>query len=108
MSEDTTQPVREALSQDMGDAPWSMLEAHAKRGGLIFVDGAIELLDVGEAIAGDDSAQVAEWMTRGLLTKPDEATMSSHSANPDQLWRFLIVQPFVLVDARPLEPIASG
>ncbi len=88
--------LREKLAQEMGDAPWAMLEAHAKRGGLIVVDPSLDLLDVAVAIAVDDGDHVTSWMSRGLLTGPDPDHFAAGLSDPI---RFVIVQPFVLVAA---------
>ena len=89
--------LRETLAETLGEAPWSMLEAHVKRDGVILVDPGLELLTVAVAIAEDDGAAVSGWMREGRLTKPDAQAVELLSSDPDRQWSFAIVQPFVLV-----------
>lgn len=89
--------LRETLAETLGEAPWSMLEAHAKRDGIILVDPTLDLLDVAVAIAEDDGDAVSGWMEDGRLTKPDAQAMRTLEARADRQWPFVIVQPFVLV-----------
>jgi len=92
--------LRQALAENLGDAPWAMLEAHAKRGGLIFVSPDLDLLDVAVAIAKDRSEEVGTWMHQGLLKRPSSEELSLYGSEPQREWTFVIVQPFVLV-SRP-------
>jgi len=100
MSEESQKSLRESLLEGLGEAPWSMLEAHAKRDGLIFVSAELELLDVAVALAQDDGDSVSNWMSRGLLTKPDEASLKTCADDDEHQWPFAIVAPFVLVRAK--------
>lgn len=95
--------LRATLAETVGEAPWSMLEAHAKRDGIILVDPSLELLDVAVAIAEDDGDAVSRWMQEGRLTKPDAQAMAAFEAQKERQWPFAIVQPFVLVSG-PLAP----
>ena len=87
--------LRARLADEVGEAPWSMLKAHAERGGLLFVDPGIELLDVAVAVAEDRTEAVAGWMAQELLSRPTAAQMAIDDEGPQ--WRFIIVQPFVFV-----------
>ncbi len=97
VSEGSEKAVREALAETMGETAWPMLEAHAKRGGLIFVAPSLVLLDVAVAVALDQSAEVAAWMEQGLVTRPEPDALCRYGDDADKEWSFVIVQPFVLV-----------
>ena len=100
MGDEKTLTIREKHSEEVGRAAWKDLRPHAVRGQLIFVDPALALLDVAEAVAEDRSADVQTWVSAGQLRKLDEGELERGDAeNP---WHeFVIVQPFVL--ARPIE-----
>ena len=100
MSEESEKSLRESLMEGQGEAPWSMLEAHANRDGLIVVSAELDLLDVAVALAQDDGDSVSNWMSRGLLAKPDEASLKAYAADSAYQWPFVIVAPFVLVRAK--------
>ena len=100
MSDEGSEGLRASLAEGLGEAPWSMLEAHAKRDGLILVSPELDLLDVAVALAQDDGAAVSAWMNEGRLTKPDAAALTSYSEDAGRQWPFVIVAPFVLVTGR--------
>jgi hypothetical protein len=89
--------MREALAASMGPIEFSDLTAHLSRGAVIVVDPSLDLLDVGEAIARDDKARVAEWIEKGLIGKPSLETIEAWSKMQGGSWTTLVVQPFVLL-----------
>ena len=103
MSDPTPTSTYDRLAAEVGEAPWHLLKPHAERGGLFFVDAALDLVAVATAVADDDKETVAAWMDTQQLSCPtlDEITM--HAADAERLWTFVIVQPFVFVSS----PLAS-
>ena len=99
MKEDESKSLRERLAEGQGQAPWSMLEAHAKRDGLIEVDMSLDLMEVAEAIAEDKSGAVAGWMSAGYLTRPDPKALETRAQERGEEWTFVIVAPFVLIQS---------
>ncbi|OUC14197.1 MAG: hypothetical protein B0A82_12980 [Alkalinema sp. CACIAM 70d] len=87
--------LREELTESIDEAEWSWLAPHLARDVVIIVTGGLSLVDVGLAIAQDDSMAVGRWITEQLLTKPSLEQLE----NWPQTKRFqaLIVQPYVLV-----------
>ena len=97
MSDERQVPRLEALKKGAGSAPWSMLEAHAKRDGLILVSPELDLMEVAVAVADDQGDKVAAWMSADQLTKPDAAAIARFEEDTERQWPFVIVAPFVLV-----------
>ncbi len=97
MSDEQEPGLERTLRDSVGQAPWSMLEAHAKRGGLLLVSSELDLVAVAVAIAEDRSQDVARWLGDGSLTRPTETEMRQNGSNPTAEWTFVIVQPYVLV-----------
>lgn len=89
--------VRETLAASMGPIEFSDLRAHLVRGAVIVVDDALDLLDVGVALAEDDKARVEPWIEKGLLGKPSLETIEAWSKEKGSPWTALVVQPFVLL-----------
>lgn len=84
------------LQAEVGVASWDALSPHAERGALFWVAGALDLVEVGVALALDQATSVQGWLEAGSLL------LASHSGPRDfSAFRFLIVQPFVI--ATPLE-----
>ncbi|WP_404854084.1 DUF2288 family protein, partial [Escherichia coli] len=46
---------------------WAELQPFFARGALLQVDAALDLVEVAEALAGDDREKVAAWLSGGGL-----------------------------------------
>lgn len=91
--------MREQLAASMGPIQFSDLRAHLARGAVIEVSSALDLLDVGEAVAKDDKPRVEAWIQKGLVGKPSLETIERWSKLEGSPFTALVVQPFVLVSA---------
>jgi hypothetical protein len=76
---------------------WETLIPHAKRDAVIVVDGALDLVEVGVAIAEDNASVVQNWLSELLLHKPSQEELNDWNAEPEKQFNTLIVQPFVLI-----------
>ena len=89
----------EKLAKFMGDVDWGYLKPHFERDCLYFVDASLDLVNVGEAMAGDDSEQVKGWLKSGDLVKI-EAIHAFQWEDGKTQFEALVISPFVL--CRPL------
>ena len=89
--------LRKKLEEDMADVNWNDIKPHAQRDAVIVVNETLNLLDVGVAIAQDDKKAVEHWITEQLISKPSNQQLSDWNIDQTQLFKTLIVQPFVLV-----------
>ena len=87
--------LRQTLTESLDEARLDWLQPHLERDVVIWVDPALELVDVGLAIAQDDSGTVRRWIEEQFLVKPDAETRASW--DPSQRFQALIVQPYVLI-----------
>lgn len=87
------------LTEELAPMDWETLIPHAKRDAIIVVDGALDLVEVGVAIAEDNAALVKNWLSELLLHKPSQEELNDWNAQPEKQFNTLIVQPFVLVSA---------
>lgn len=85
------------LADQVDTAQWQWLRAHNERGSLIVVDAMLDLAEVGERVAADDSARVQSWLASHLLLKPTMEQITAWNAVPDTLFSMLVVSPFVLI-----------
>lgn len=92
----TENSTREELERAVDVTEWWELRAHLERGGVIVVDGALNLPDAALKIAGDDAACVAAWIEAGLLAKPSLQQIEQWDAGKN-LFSILIVSPYVLI-----------
>jgi hypothetical protein len=91
--------VKTQLIKDLAPMDWETLIPHAKRDAVIVVDGALDLVEVGVAIAEDNAVVVQNWLSELLLHKPSQKELNDWNAEPEKQFNTLIVQPFVLVTA---------
>lgn len=92
-----TQDLRLELAEMMGPAEWRWLSPHADKGSVVLVDPALDLVEVGVAIATDDVSTVDHWIAEALLTKPTPDQIAGWGQAHHKQFTSLIVQPFVLV-----------
>ncbi len=90
-------PTKEELALQVDVAEWSWLRAHLERGGLIVVDREMDLAEVAERIARDDTETVGAWIEAGKLSKPDEDQIAAWDANSEASFSTLIISPYVLI-----------
>lgn len=93
--------MRKQLAETMGRVFFSDLRAHVARGIVVLVHGSLDLLDVAEALAVNDTVRVDAWIGKNLLTKPTLEQLDRWSRIPDARWDSLVVSPFVLVWEHP-------
>jgi hypothetical protein len=93
--------LRADLESMLDEAEWSWLMPHAQQDQLLVVAPGLELLDVGEAIASDNTAAVQVWIAEQLLTKPTAQQLSDWNGEQEKRFNALIVRPFVLVQELP-------
>ncbi len=89
--------IRTQLQEQLAEISWQDLQPHAKRDALILVDENLDIVEVGYAIANDDSKAVQNWISEQLIQKPTQQQLSNWNENPNQTFNTIIVQPFVLV-----------
>ncbi|MDC3959387.1 DUF2288 domain-containing protein [Polyangium jinanense] len=89
--------MRERIAETLGDVHWSDLRAHVARDAVIIVDDALDLLDVGVALAKNDVPSVDAWIRAGKLQKPTAEELTRWSLDASTRFRAAIVQPFVLI-----------
>lgn len=89
--------IKTQLSEEIASMPWSDLQPHAKRDSVIIVNPSLDLLEVGEAIASDNTTLVNQWINQGLISKPTQQQLSEWNENLQEQFNTIIVQPFVLI-----------
>ena len=89
--------IKQRLKQDVADIEWQDLLPHAKRDAIIVAAKSLDLLDVGAAIAQDNTAVVNTWIKNQYIAKPSAEQLTSWNNNPQKQFTTLIVQPFVVI-----------
>jgi hypothetical protein len=89
--------LREQLAEILDEAELEWLKPHIQKDAVIVVVPELDLLDVGVAIASDDTQKVQHWIGEQLLAKPSPEILNRWNANPQQKFQAMIVQPYILV-----------
>lgn len=92
--------IREKLKENLDEAEWDWLIPHAQRDTVIVVATKLDLLDVGEAIAADNTTFVQNWIAEQLLTKPSPEQLGNWNGDRSKRFNALIVDPYVLVQEK--------
>jgi hypothetical protein len=89
--------LREQLAEILDEAELEWLKPHIQKDVVILVVPELDLLDVGVAIASDDTMKVQHWIGEQLLTKPSPAILDRWNSDPQQKFQAIIIQPYILV-----------
>lgn len=94
--------LKDKLANEILETNWEPLAPHFAKGSTYLVDEDLFLQDVGLAMAEDNVTQVKEWLDHGLLYPPTEVQAKSFSENSEILFDMLIIEPYVLIQQKPL------
>jgi len=89
--------LRAELTEGLDEAEWEWLIPHVQRDAVILVAPGLNLLDVGEAIANDNTQSVQQWIDEQLITKPSVDQVGEWNGDRQKRFNTLILQPYVLV-----------
>ncbi len=88
---------KQQLQEQIAEINWQDLKPHAQRDALIIVDENLDLVEVGCAVANDQTNLVQNWISEQLIQKPTVQQLSIWNENPNKKFKTIIVQPFVLI-----------
>lgn len=88
--------VRDKLRNEVMASYWEDLAAHQARGALLMLVPQLDLLDVAEAMAKDDTARMAAWLKGGALSRVSAAQAEQLAEQGELRFQFVVVQPWVL------------
>jgi hypothetical protein len=92
-----TDNLKTQLTELLDEAELEWLKPHIQKDAVIIVDANLDILDVGVAIANDNTQSVQHWIGEQLLVKPSPAILNRWNANPNQRFQAMIIQPYILV-----------
>jgi hypothetical protein len=92
------------FSNEIDEASWELLEQHHKREALFLLSQELDLATVAQHIAKDSVAFIKEILDNKSLRRPDEDEVGSWEKNPKENFaNFIIVQPYVLIQLKPVK-----
>ena len=89
--------IREQLAEILDEAELEWLKPHIQKDTVIIVDPELDLLDVGVAIASDDTQFIQRSIGEQLLVKPSSEILNRWNADPMLKFQAIIIQPYILV-----------
>ena len=92
-------PLYLKLLAETAQIEWSELQRFFARGVLLKVARDIDLVSVAEAVASDNTKQVTEWLSAGLVERTTAETAADLAARNPELWA-VVVSPWVCVQER--------
>jgi hypothetical protein len=92
-----TAELRTQLTELLDEAALDWLKPHLQKDVVVIVHNGLDLVDVGVAIAQDDTVTVDRWIGEQLITKPSNDDLAKWNSNPHQKFQAIIVQPYILV-----------
>jgi hypothetical protein len=92
-------PLYLKLLAETAKIGWPELERFFARGMLLRVARDLDLVTVATAIADNDTEQVTQWLSMGLVERMQSETAADFAARDPDLWA-VVVSPWVCVQER--------
>ncbi len=92
-----TAELRTQLAESIDEAEFDWLKPHIQKDTVIVVNDGLDLVEVGVAIATDNTIAVQRWVSEQLISKPSSTDLAAWNNQPHKRFQALIVQPYVLV-----------
>lgn len=88
--------LHDKLNAETAQVAWSELERHFARGATLTVGPELDLLQVAQALAQDDTERVTRWLAAGELERTTAEQAGRWAQQDATLW-CVVVAPWVLV-----------
>jgi len=95
------------INSETGVLAWSELVRFFARGVVIKVAAELDLVDVGQSFARDDSKRVESWLENSLLARASDDDARDWTQREPEFWT-LVAAPWVLVQEVPCKDPESG
>lgn len=88
--------LRGKLNSETARMPWKELQRHFASGSTLWIDPALDLIEVGYRMERDDAQAIETWMNKGWI-RPVSNDQARRWYNDDaELWT-CVVRPWVLL-----------
>ena len=84
------------LAAESGQLGWAELVRYFARGVVIKVDPSLDLIEVGQCMASDNSEQLQQWLDASLMARASDDDARAWTAKEPQFMA-LVTAPWVLV-----------
>lgn len=90
--------ITEKLNLETAKVVWKELEIPFARGVVIVVSSELDLIEAAVAFHEDNQSQVAAWLDKKLLQKPELDWVKGLRGDDEEFWA-VVVAPFVLIQS---------
>lgn len=87
------------LQGEILETHWEDLREHYEAGRVVMITTDLDLVDVAADMVIDDTDVIKAWLTQKKLYRPTPQQIEEIEEHPEYRFRFLIVRPYVLVQA---------
>lgn len=91
--------LHDKLNAETAPVAWSELQRHFARGATLSVGPDLDLLEVAQALAADDTQRVTRWLAAEQLRKTPAEQARDWAEREAVVW-CVVVAPWVLVQER--------
>lgn len=95
-SETSQNEIKAKLLGETARCPFSELQRFFAQGSLLRVELGVDLMDVGVALASDDTQKFQQWMSAGQVATLEDKVAASWMEGDVELWT-MVVRPWILV-----------
>lgn len=88
--------IKAKLLGETARCPFSELQRFFAQGSLLRVELGVDLMDVGVALALDDTEKFQQWMAAGQVASLEDGVAASWMEEDTELWT-MVVRPWILV-----------
>ena len=101
--ETSAEYTKAKLLAETARCPFSELQRFFAQGSLLRVELGIDLMDVGVALALDDTKKFQQWIATGQVAPLEDTLAALWMADDTELWT-MVVRPWILVQPTGGEP----
>lgn len=92
--------IKEKLQKEVLESNWEPLAPHFARGTVYLVDGDLDIVEVGAAMATDNVADIKQWLDNGLMATPTPEEATLFAKDNGIFFNMLIIEPYVLIQRK--------
>ncbi|ODS23409.1 hypothetical protein AB835_08980 [Candidatus Endobugula sertula] len=93
---DDTLSIHDKINRETARIPWAELATHFAAGHLITVSSELDLIDVAQALAKDNTAHFQAWIGSGQVMSTSDSQAIEWQADNKELWA-VVIKPWILV-----------
>lgn len=99
VDEDSDKLTSERLNLETGVISWQELVRHFARGVVISVSEGLDLIEVADCMARDDTEQLKQWLDQGTVLRASDDNARDWTSREPDFW-CVVTAPWVLVQEK--------